>query len=141
MTLLCVAAIARVLFNLRAALFSSVVLATSYLFAVNAHDCLIDVSLTTLVAAALLGFLVESRRAGFPRRGPLFGIAAAGGLLAKGLVGVALPIAITLPFWWLSRERRPLRDSIRFAAIGLPVAALTVWDRVRAGTGAVRPSR
>ena len=69
-TLLFLAGIARILFNSRAALFSCVVLATSYLFAVNAHDCLIDVALTALVAAALLGFLVESRRAGTPARGP-----------------------------------------------------------------------
>ncbi len=140
-TLLCLAGIARILFNSRAALFSCVVLATSYLFAVNAHDCLIDVSLTSLVAAALLGFLVASRRAGFPRWGALFGIAAAGGLLAKGLIGLALPAAITLPFWWLSRERRPLRESIGLAAVAIPFGALAAWAGgvfVGGGAGAVR---
>src|SRR5262249_28781352 len=37
------AAAASLLFSARAGLFSSIVLATTYLFTVNAHDCVVDV--------------------------------------------------------------------------------------------------
>lgn len=129
-TLLCVAGISKLLFNSRAALFSTAILATSYLFAVNAHDCLVDVSLTTFVAAALFGFLLDSRRAGYPRWGILFGLATAGGILAKGLVGLALPVAITIPFWILAAERPLVRCSVRAAALALPLAAISAWAAV-----------
>lgn len=126
-TLLCTAGIGWILFGPRGGLFSSIVLATSYLFAVNAHDCVVDVSLTAFVTAAVVAFLFEGRRAGFPRWGALFGIATAGALLAKGLIGAALPLAMTFPFWWLSRDRRPLRDSVGLGALFFPLAAVGAW--------------
>ena len=80
------AATASLLFSARAGFFSSIVLSTTYLFTVNAHNCVVDVSLAAFVSLALLAFVAESRRAGFPSWGPAFGAAAAGALLAKGFV-------------------------------------------------------
>ncbi|HEY6146546.1 MAG TPA: hypothetical protein VIZ69_02575, partial [Thermoanaerobaculia bacterium] len=58
----------------------------------------------------------------------LFGFGAAGALLAKGLVGIALSILVTLPFWYLAPNRLPLRESIRVEALMLPATALIVWS-------------
>src|SRR5262249_39416701 len=90
MTLLAAAAIAGILFSKRASLLAAIILATTYLFAVNAHNVVVDVALTGFVALGLLASVSASRRAGFPRWEAGFGLAAAGAVLVKGFVGAAL---------------------------------------------------
>ena len=127
LTLLAVGFAGSLLFSRRAGVLAAMVLSTTYLFAVNAHDCVIDVSLTAFVSAGLLAFVAASRRKGHPTFDAGFGVAAAGALLAKGLVGPMLLAALTLPFWLLAPARRRLRDSIRPAALLWPAGALVVW--------------
>src|SRR5260221_9168540 len=109
LTLLSAAGVAFLLFSGRAGLFTAAILATTYLFAVNAHDCVVDVPLTAFVSLGLLSFTAASRRTGHPRWDLWFGLAAAGAMLAKGFIGLALLGFLTIPFWLLSPARRRLR--------------------------------
>ncbi|HXM80076.1 MAG TPA: glycosyltransferase family 39 protein, partial [Thermoanaerobaculia bacterium] len=127
LTLLAAAGVAALLFSARASLFTVLILSTTYLFAVNAHDCVIDVSLAAFVTLALLGFVAASRRERAPRWDVGFGLAAAGALLSKGLVGLALSGLVTLPFWIFSTPRRRLRDCVSWGAWAAPLSALAVW--------------
>jgi 4-amino-4-deoxy-L-arabinose transferase-like glycosyltransferase len=133
MTLLSAAAVAFLLFSQRAGLFTAAILATTYLFAVNAHDCVVDVPLTAFVSVGLLAFTASSRRAGVPRWGLWFGVAAAGAMLAKGFVGLALLALLTIPFWLFSPARRRLRDSVSAFALLVPFAALLLWSGITYG--------
>jgi 4-amino-4-deoxy-L-arabinose transferase-like glycosyltransferase len=130
MTLLAASAIAGILFSERASLLAAIVLATTYLFAVNAHNVVVDVALTAFVTLGLLAFVSASRRAGFPRWEAGFGLAAAGAILVKGFVGAALLLLLTISFWAISRPRRRLRECVSAAAIGIPVAAMLLWAGV-----------
>jgi 4-amino-4-deoxy-L-arabinose transferase-like glycosyltransferase len=133
MTLLSAAAVAFLLFSQRAGLFTAAILATTYLFAVNAHDCVVDVPLTAFVSLGLLAFTASSRRARAPRWDLWFGIAAAGAMLAKGFVGLALLALLTIPFWLFSSARRRLRDSVSAFALLVPFAALLLWSGITYG--------
>ena len=135
MTLLSAAAVAFLLFSPRAGLFTAAILATTYLFAVNAHDCVVDVPLTAFVSLGLLAFTASSRRAGAPRWDVWFGLAAAGALLAKGFIGLALLALLTVPFWLFSPARRRLRNSVSAPALLVPFAALLLWSGVTYGRG------
>src|SRR5262249_13004177 len=115
------------LFSKRAGVLATVVLSTTYLFAVNAHDCVIDVALTGTVSAGLLAYVAASRRAGHPVFDAGFGVAAGAALLAKGFVGPALVASLTVPFAVLDRRRRTPAETIRPAAILWPLAALALW--------------
>ena len=129
-TLLSAAWTARLLFSPRAAVIAMVVLSTTYLFAVNAHDCVIDVSLAAFLSLALLAFVHESRKEGRPRWGPLFGLAVAGGLLAKGFVGAVLPVLITVPLWWTSPLKSRVWRSVALEAVLFPALAVLVWMEI-----------
>ncbi|MDQ2979807.1 MAG: glycosyltransferase family 39 protein [Acidobacteriota bacterium] len=133
LTLLAAAGVAALLFSARASLFTVLILSTTYLFAVNAHDCVIDVSLAAFVTLALLGFVAASRRERAPRWDVGFGLAAAGALLSKGLVGLALSGLVTLPFWFFSTPRRRLRDCVSWGAWAAPLCGLAVWAGVEYG--------
>jgi len=133
MTLFSAAAVAFLLFSPRAGLFTAAILATTYLFAVNAHDCVVDVPLTAFVSLGLLAFTASSRRAGAPRWDVWFGLAAAGALLAKGFIGLALLAILTVPFWIFTSERRRLRDSVSALALLVPFAALLLWSGLTYG--------
>jgi 4-amino-4-deoxy-L-arabinose transferase-like glycosyltransferase len=135
MTLLSAAAVAFLLFSQRAGLFTAAILATTYLFAVNAHDCVVDVPLTAFVSLGLLAFTASSRRAGALRWDLWFGIAAAGAMLAKGFVGLVLLALLTIPFWLFSSARRRLRDSVSVFALLVPFAALLLWSGITYGRG------
>lgn len=135
MTLLSAAAVASILFSQRAGLFTAAILSTTYLFAVNAHNVVVDVSLTAFVTMGLLAFVASSRRSGFPRWDLGFGLAAAGAMLAKGFVGLALPLLLTLPFWLFSRPRRRLSESFSAGAWLAPAAALLFWMGVTYSRG------
>ena len=130
MTLLSAAAVASILFSQRAGLFTAAILSTTYLFVVNAHNVVVDVSLTAFVTMGLLAFIASSRRCGFPRWDLGFGLAAGGAMLAKGLVGLALPLLLTIPFWFLSRPRKRLSESFSAGAWLVPAGALLLWTAV-----------
>ena len=135
LTLLSAAAAASLLFSQRAGLLTAAILATTYLFVVNAHNVVVDVALTAFVSLGLLAFAASSRRAGRPRWDLGFGLAAAGAMLAKGFVGLALLSLLTLPFWLFSRGRKSLRLSVTAGAVLAPLAALLFWVGVTYGRG------
>jgi 4-amino-4-deoxy-L-arabinose transferase-like glycosyltransferase len=130
LTLLAAAATASLLFSQRAGLLTAAVLATTYLFAVNGHNVVVDVALTAFVSLGLLAFVAASRRAGFPRWDLSFGLAASGAMLSKGLIGLALLALLTFPFWLFSSPRKRLRDSVGPGAVLAPLAALLFWAGV-----------
>lgn len=127
LTLFSASAAAALLFSARAGLLTSVILSTTYLFAINAHDCVVDVGLAAFVTSGMLAFVAGSRRAGYPRWDLAFGLAAAGALLVKGFVGVVLLFILTIPFWLWSSARKPLLRSASAGALLVPLAALIVW--------------
>jgi 4-amino-4-deoxy-L-arabinose transferase-like glycosyltransferase len=133
MTLFSAAAVAFLLFSQRAGLFTAAILATTYLFAVNAHDCVVDVPLTAFVSFGLFAFTASSRRTGAPRWDLGFGLAVAGAMLAKGFVGLALLGLLTVPFWLFCATRRRLRDSVSVFALLVPFAALLLWSGITYG--------
>jgi 4-amino-4-deoxy-L-arabinose transferase-like glycosyltransferase len=137
LTLLAAATSATILFSPRAGLFSAVVLATTYLFAANGHNVVVDVALTAFVSLGLLAFFAASRRSGFPRWDLAFGLAAGGAMLAKGMIGPTLLLLLTVPFWLLSRPRRSLRECVSPGAVLAPAAALLVWTGVTFARGGV----
>ena len=114
------------LFSPRTGFVAMLLLGSTYLFVVNAYDCLIDVVLTGCVAAGVCVFIVRSSEDA-PRWDLWWGLCAAGALLAKGLVGPILLVLLTLPFWWLSAKRRPLGQSVSAGSIGLPLLAFALW--------------
>lgn len=114
------------LFGPRGGFAATLLLASTYLFAVNAHNCLIDVVLAGCVAAGMCAFIVRAS-SGAPRWDFWWGLCAAAALLAKGLVGPILLVLLTLPFWRLSARRLPLPQSVSAGAVGLPLAAFALW--------------
>lgn len=127
LTLLCASAAASLLFSSRAGLYTCVILSTTYLFVVNAHDCVVDVSLAAFVSLGLLAFTAASRKAGFPRWDSAFGLAASCALLAKGFVGPVLLLLLTVPFWILSPVRRRLSASVSGGVWLVLLSALLLW--------------
>jgi 4-amino-4-deoxy-L-arabinose transferase-like glycosyltransferase len=130
LTLAATAATASLLFSQRAALLTAAVLTTTYLFAANGHNVVVDVALTAFVSLGLLAFVAASRRAGSPRWDLSFGLAVAGAMLSKGLIGLALLALLTFPFWLFSSPRRRLRDCIGPGAVLAPLGALLFWTGV-----------
>lgn len=107
---------------------AALVLATAYLFWDKARSAQIDALLTFLIVVALSAFWAwRSGRAHGRRAGLLFWGACALAVLAKGPVGVMLPlgVALTLLVW-----ERDLRSWRRFAPILGPLLFLAlcgVW--------------
>jgi 4-amino-4-deoxy-L-arabinose transferase-like glycosyltransferase len=134
-TLLATAGTARRLFSARAGFFAAVILSTTYLFVVNAHDCVVDVALAAFVGLGLLAFVDATQRSGAPSWNSMFGASAAAALLVKGFVGPALLLAVTLPLAVLRfREGRPsLRVS--WSSWFLPLGALLFWIGMIYGEG------
>ena len=126
LALLATARAGAALFSPRAGLAAMLLLASTYLFVVNAHNCLIDVALTGCVAAGFCAFIARASL-GAPRWDAWFGLFTAGALLSKGLIGPILLVLLTLPFWRLSSERRPLRQSVSVGALVMPLAAFALW--------------
>jgi 4-amino-4-deoxy-L-arabinose transferase-like glycosyltransferase len=138
--LLAAAGTARRLYSPRAAFLAAAMLATTYLFVVNAHDCVVDVGLTAEVALGYLAFVAASGKAGHPRWDSAFGFAAAAALLTKGFIGPAILLSLTTPWWVLSSPRPPMPRCVTPAAILIPAGALCGWVAsigARGGTAAL----
>ena len=134
-TLAATAAAGRRLFSPRAGFLAAVILSTTYLFVVNAHDCIVDVALAAAVSTGFAAFLRSSDRAGHARWEGTFGAAVAATLLVKGLVGPVLLILTTIPFRRRAGVRRSLRESVSAPAVAIPLAALLFWTGIVAGAG------
>jgi len=119
----------------RTAVLAAFILASSYLFWDKARSVQIDAVLCCLIWAALSAF--EGWRAGDldgRRAGLVFWAAGALAVLAKGPVGLLLPLGIALVTLAVDREIRrwrdfaPLGGPLLFAAIcGAWVAATMLW--------------
>ena len=119
----------------KTAVLAALVLATSYMFWDKARTAQIDALMCFLIWVALSAF--ETWRAGDldgRRAGLIFWAAGALAVLAKGPVGLLLPLGVALVVLALERElgswRRfaPLSGPMLFAAIcGAWVVAATVW--------------
>jgi 4-amino-4-deoxy-L-arabinose transferase-like glycosyltransferase len=101
----------RVLFGPRAGLWAGIVLATSFLFSLSARAATTDATLvffTTLALSIHGGSLVSSKAS----RGTLFATYAALGLavLAKGPVGLVLPVAVMILTAWRREAARSRGD-------------------------------
>lgn len=115
----------------RAALTGALFLAATPIFAVMARTARPDMLLVTLVLVAcwaLAWAALRAKTAAAARALALvFGVAAGLATLAKGPLGLALPLAFGALVWW--REgRRPLRDgaAAALAAAGF-AAAVLAW--------------
>ena len=119
----------------RTAVLAAFVLATSYMFWDKARSVQIDAVMCCLIWVALSAFAswragdLEGRRAGL-----VFWAAGALAVLAKGPVGLLLPLGIALVTLAVDREIRrwrdfaPLSGPLLFAIIcGAWVAAATLW--------------
>ena len=117
------AALATVLLVLRLAGGpAAVVLATTYLFWDKARSAQIDALLTFLIAVALAAFWAwRSGNLGGRPAGLLFWGAAGLAVLAKGPVGMMLPLGIALTFLVWERDLRSWR---RFAPLSGPLLLL-----------------
>ena len=103
---------------------AAVVLATTYLFWDKARSAQIDALLTCLIAVALTAFWAwRSGRLPGRRAGLLFWGAAGLAVLAKGPVGLLLPVGIALAFLIWERDLRSWR---RFAPIAGPLLLLAL---------------
>lgn len=119
----------------KTAVLAAFVLATTYMFWDKARTAQIDAVMCLLIWVALSAF--ESWRAGDldgRRAGLIFWAAGALAVLAKGPVGLLLPLGVALAVLALERElgswRRfaPLSGPLLFAAIcGAWVVAATLW--------------
>ncbi len=119
----------------KTAVLAAFVLATTYMFWDKARTAQIDALLCFLIWVALSAF--ESWRAGRPRRtqaGLIFWAASALAVLAKGPVGLLLPLGIALVTLAFDREIgrwrafAPFSGPLVFALIcGAWVAAATLW--------------
>jgi 4-amino-4-deoxy-L-arabinose transferase-like glycosyltransferase len=127
--------LARRMSSERTAALAAFVLATSYLFWDKARSVQIDAVLCCLIWVALSAFVtwragdLDGRRAGL-----IFWAAAALAVLAKGPVGLLLPLGIALVTLAVDRSIRrwrdfaPLSGPLLFALIcGAWVAAATLW--------------
>jgi len=137
-TLAATAAAGKRLFSARAGFLAAVILSTTYLFVVNAHDCIVDVALAAAVATGFAAFLRSSARAGHARWDGTFGAAVAATILVKGLVGPALLILTTIPFRGTSSRTRTRREAISVPAVAIPLAALIFWAGIAVGAGGAR---
>jgi len=106
----------------RTSLLAGLMLATTLLFVRQARAAQIDALLTTLVLVALAAFAAwRAGRADGRRAGWLFWSAAALAVLAKGPVGLLLPLGIALVTWALDRPRAAWRS---FAPVSGPLLFL-----------------
>ncbi|HET6373975.1 MAG TPA: glycosyltransferase family 39 protein, partial [Candidatus Polarisedimenticolia bacterium] len=126
-TLFVVYRIGLLLVSRRDAGFAVIILASSAGFFAGGHILTLDLALTFFVALTLLGFLRWYHAGGAGWRWQVVMFAgAAGGVLAKGLIGVVLPALVIASFltirreWPRAREIRWVRCGLLFLAIAAP---------------------
>jgi 4-amino-4-deoxy-L-arabinose transferase-like glycosyltransferase len=112
-------------FDRRRAILAGAILATSPLYALMAQVLTTDMLLASFVTLALFSFFLAWRDGGIWRW--IFFAAMGLGILAKGPIGAALPIAVAAVFlWWRSelaagiRKLRPISGFILTLAIAAP---------------------
>ncbi len=103
----------RKLFNRRTGILSALILATSFLYYCMAHFITLDMTLTTLLSATLLSFILgvnESKRSIQRFYFWAMYIFAAGATLTKGLVGIGFPGLIIFIWIWVFNRWRDLKN-------------------------------
>lgn len=116
----------RHVFGRRAALLAAGMLATAPLFFILSQAAVIDMLLTACFTATMLAFFLACEAEEKGRWIAVVCVAAALGLLAKGLVALVLPGAIALLLLALRRDLGTLRALVRpwpillFLAVGAP---------------------
>lgn len=100
--------------NLRSAILSALILATSLEIMVLTHLAITDMVLTFFITASLFGFFLaihEKKRSRQTLSALTAWTAAAGAVLTKGPIGVLLPLSVILLFLWFSgRARQGMRE-------------------------------
>jgi len=116
----------RQFFDARSALAGTLVLAVSPLFFWLARSGHIDMLLTFLTTAALVSFY-RWYAAGGGRYLAVFYLCMALAALAKGPVGIALPLFVAVAFLLLRREKSKLLDMRLHIGLPIVVAAVLAW--------------
>lgn len=140
-TVLLVFSLARRAFDSRrAAFFSALVLATSWLFWVEAHTASADMIMVFFITLAAFGFwrvLEENRRGQLDRILPWLALGA--GFLAKGPVAVAVPLIVVLGYLAFRKRWKEMAwvlpsplALVAFAALALPWYAAVLARRPEA---------
>ena len=120
--------IGRKIYGRREAMLSALILGTSIGYVAQGRLNIIDMLLTFLMTATLGSFLLASRE-GEPRKGIYYHLFYAGAalmVLAKGLIGIALPALIIILYlllcrrWGLLKEMRLLTGVPLFFLVSAP---------------------
>jgi len=120
--------IGRRIYGRREAMLSALILGTSIGYVVQGRLNIIDMLLTFLMTATLGSFLLASRE-GEPRKGIYYHLFYAGAalmVLAKGLIGIALPAVVIILYillcrrWGLLKEMRLLTGLPLFFLVSAP---------------------
>ena len=121
----------RALFGHRAALYTALVLGSSFLYVGLGHINTLDMGMTFFMTLALVGFL-QAQRASAPgsasRKWMLLAWAAMGlAVLSKGLIGLVLPGASTVAYCAVQRDLSPLKRLHPLAGILLLLLITAPW--------------
>lgn len=120
----------RQLFNRRTGLLAASVLATSLLYFYMGRAITLDMSVSVLLSAALLAFLLGTRAAPGPRRRWLmwtFYAFAALATLAKGLIGIVIPGMIIGTWILLLNNWRVLKEMYLPSGLALFLIIAAPW--------------
>jgi 4-amino-4-deoxy-L-arabinose transferase-like glycosyltransferase len=106
----------------RTGYISSIVLGSSLLFFALAHVVITDMVLTSCVTTSLAGFYMVQR--GDRRWLPAFYVGMAAGMLAKGLIGMVIPVGTAVIWAIVTVDRKALGRvfSLRWAGASLAIS-------------------
>ncbi len=120
------------LFRSKTGFLAGIVLATNFQYIIQARMGMLDAGLTFFVALTLLFFIL-----GYKTKEPiyyyLFFVSAAGGVLTKGPVGLALPILIVVPYLIVIKPKIDFRQGaylrLKEIALGIVIfiAIVSPW--------------
>lgn len=113
------------LYGKRAGGISSLVLGTSLLYFALAHVAITDMPLTFCITLSLAGFYLGQRGKSAWMAGFYGGMGL--GLLAKGLIGVILPLGTVLIWIFLTRDRQALRSLFSLKGVAFAAAISLPW--------------
>ncbi|EFC91085.1 glycosyl transferase family 39 [Dethiosulfovibrio peptidovorans DSM 11002] len=109
----------------RTGYISSIVLGSSLLFFALAHVVITDMVLTSCVTASMAGFYMVQR--GNRRWLPAFYVSMAAGILAKGLIGVVIPVGTAVIWAIVTVDRRALGRMFSLRWSGASLAISLPW--------------